>query len=96
MAAQDKSIYEIFEITSNNGTKTVDLIRGVVSFSYYENILSPMITAKAIISNTGNTIVDEDGEMSSIYNGLPLNGGEKVNIKITSTGLGPDLSLIHI
>jgi len=91
MAAQDKSIYEIFEITSNNGTKTVDLIRGVVSFSYYENILSPMITAKAIISNTGNTIVDEDGEMSSIYNGLPLNGGEKVNIKITSTGLGPDM-----
>ena len=91
MAAQDKSIYEIFEITSNNGTKTADLVRGVVSFSYHENILSPMITAQAIISNTGNTIVDEDGEMSSIYNGLPLNGGEKVDIKIASTGLGPDL-----
>ena len=37
MAAQDKSIYEIFEIISNNGQKTVDLVRGVISFSYYEN-----------------------------------------------------------
>ena len=36
MAAQDKSIYEIFEIVSNNGQKTVDLVRGVISFSYYD------------------------------------------------------------
>ena len=91
MAAQDKSIYEIFEIISNNGQKTVDLVRGVISFSYYENVLSPMITAQAVISNTGFTIEDEDGEMASIYNGLPLNGGEVVNIKIPSTGLGPDM-----
>ena len=91
MAAQDKSIYEIFEIISNNGEKTVDLVRGVISFSYYENVLSPMITAQAVISNTGFTIEDEDGEMASIYNGLPLNGGEVVNIKIPSTGLGPDM-----
>ena len=91
MAAQDKSIYEIFEIVSNNGQKTVDLVRGVISFSYYENVLSPMITAQAVISNTGFTIEDEDGEMASIYNGLPLNGGEVVNIKIPSTGLGPDM-----
>ena len=91
MAAQDKSSYEIFEIISNDGVKSVDVVRGVVSFEYHENILSPMITAKAIITNTGNTIRDKDGQMSSIYNGLPLNGGEKVNIKIASTGLGPDL-----
>ena len=50
-----------------------------------------MITAQAVISNTGFTIEDEDGEMASIYNGLPLNGGEVVNIKIPSTGLGPDM-----
>ena len=55
MAAQDKSLIEIFEIISNDGNKSVDLVRGVVSFSYHENVLSPMLTAKAIITNTGNT-----------------------------------------
>ena len=43
MAAQDKSLYEIFDIRSNDGQKLVNLIGGVVSFSYFENILSPMI-----------------------------------------------------
>ena len=91
MSAQNKSVFELFDIISNDGVTSVDLVRGVISFSYYENILSPMITAKAIIVNTGNTILDKDDEMSSIYNGLPLSGGEKVNIKIPSSGLGPDM-----
>ena len=91
MAAQDKSLYEIFDIRSNDGQKVVNLIGGVVSFSYFENILSPMITAQVIISNTGNTVVDGDDDVSSIYNGLPINGGEKVSIKIPPTGDGPGL-----
>ena len=91
MAAQDRSLYEIFEIRSNNGQKVVDLIGGVVSFSYFENVLSPMITAQVIISNTGNVVTDGEGEISSIYNGLPINGGEKVSIKIPPTGDGPGL-----
>ena len=91
MAAQDRSLYEIFEIRSNDGQKVVDLIGGVVSFSYFENVLSPMITAQVIISNTGNTVVDGEGEIASIYNGLPINGGEKVSIKIPPTGDGPGL-----
>ena len=91
MAAQDKSLYEIFDIRSNDGQKLVNLIGGVVSFSYFENILSPMITAQVIISNTGNTVVDDDSDVSSIYNGLPITGGEKVSIKIPPTGDGPGL-----
>ena len=91
MAAQDTSVYEIFEIKSNDGSKTVDIRGGVVTFSYFENILSPMLTAQVLVSNTGNVVPDEDGEFASIYNGLPLNGGEKVNIKIPSTGLGPTM-----
>ena len=91
MAAQDKSSYEIFEIRSNDGTKTVDLSSGVITFSYFENVLSPMVTAQAIIVNTGNVIPDEEDEVSSVYNGLPLNGGEKVSIKIPATGEGPGL-----
>tara|TARA_B100000925_G_C22010342_1_gene476003 strand:+ start:3046 stop:4374 length:1329 start_codon:yes stop_codon:yes gene_type:complete len=91
MSAQDRSIYEIFEIRSNDGSKTVDLSGGVVTFSYFENVMSPMITAQAVIVNTGNVIQDEEDEISSVYNGLPLNGGEKVSIKIPATGEGPGI-----
>ena len=91
MAAQDKSLYELFEIRSNDGETVVDLRNGVVTFIYFENILSPMITAKVVITNTGQTVLDKEKELSSIYNGLPISGGEKVSIKIPSTGLGPDL-----
>ena len=91
MAAQDKSTYEIFEIRSNDGTKTVDLSGGIVNFSYFENVLSPMVTAQALIVNTGNVVRDDDGDVSSVYNGLPINGGEKVSIKIPATGEGPGI-----
>ena len=43
MAAKDRSIYEIFTIKSNDGAKTIDLRGGVVAFSYFENLFSPMI-----------------------------------------------------
>ena len=91
MAAQDKSTYEIFEIRSNDGAKTVDLSGGIVNFSYFENVLSPMVTAQALIVNTGNVVRDDDGDVSSVYNGLPINGGEKVSIKIPATGEGPGI-----
>ena len=82
MSAQNKSVFELFDIISNDGVTTVDLVRGVISFSYYENILSPMITEKAIIVNTGGGVSDEDGIMVGVYNGLPFRGGERVIIKI--------------
>ena len=91
MAAQDRSTYEVFEIKSYDGTKTVDLSGGIVNFSYFENVLSPMVTAQALIVNTGNVVRDDDGDVSSVYNGLPLNGGEKVSIKIPATGEGPGI-----
>ena len=84
MAAKDKSIYELFTIKSNDGSKTIDLRGAVVAFSYFENVFSPMLTAQVIVATTGNVIADEDGDMTSIYNGLPLRGGEKVSIKIPS------------
>ena len=82
MAAKDKSIYETFTIRSNDGSKTIDLRGGIVSFSYFENVFSPMITAQVLITTTGNVIADEDGDTTSIYNGLPLRGGEKLSFKI--------------
>ena len=43
-----------------------------------------MITSQVLVANTGNTVSGEKGEIQSIYNGLPLRGGEIVNIKIQS------------
>ena len=88
MAAIDASTYEKFEIESADGSTTVDIRSGVVMFSYYEDILSPTITARAVVVNDGNTIEGPDGEMTSLYNGLPLRGGERVVVKIA--GNSPD------
>ncbi len=88
MAAIDKSIYEELTIESNNQSKTVDIRSGAVSIDYYEDIFSPTITAKIRVVNTGDSVQGSDsfgaadGSKQSIYNGLPLRGGERVSIKI--------------
>tara|TARA_X000000368_G_scaffold355062_1_gene296706 strand:+ start:1740 stop:3065 length:1326 start_codon:yes stop_codon:yes gene_type:complete len=82
MAAINASVYEKFIIESVDGSKNVDVSRGVITFAYYEDIFSPTVTAKVIITNDGNTIKGPDGEMTSLYNGLPIRGGERVIIKI--------------
>ena len=40
MAAKDPASYKVVEITSNDGKNTVDLRLGVVSFEFFQNILS--------------------------------------------------------
>lgn len=88
MAAINKSIYEQLFIESTDQKKTVDIKLGTVSIDYYEDIFSPTITAKIIVTNTGNSVPgsdnqgNPDGELQSIYNGLPLRGGERVALKI--------------
>jgi len=88
MAAISRSIYEILTIESNDQKRTVDARSGVISIDYYEDIFSPTITAKVTITNTGDTISspdnqgNPDGYRQSIYNGLPLRGGERVSLKI--------------
>ncbi len=88
MSAIDKSIYEELFIESNDRKKTVDIRTGTVSIDYYEDIFSPTITARIIVTNTGDSVSGSDnegnsnGQRQSIYNGLPLRGGERVSIKI--------------
>jgi len=93
-----KSIYEEIIIESNDLSRTIDLIGATILFEYYEDIFSPTITAKIKIVNNGNVIspVDNpDGDKQSIYNGLPLRGGERISLKIagnSSTNPGLDFS----
>ena len=82
MAAIDKSLYEQFEIEAVDGSKSADIKAGVVSFNYYEDVYSPMITAMVVVVNTGIVIEGDDGKMQSLYNGLPLRGGERMTIKV--------------
>jgi hypothetical protein len=88
MAAINKSIYEELILESNDQKRTIDIRQGAVSIDYYEDIFSPTITAKIRVVNTGDTIQapdkegNPDGEKQSIYNGLPLRGGERISLKI--------------
>jgi len=82
MAAIDTSQYEEIVIESADGSKTVDISAGVLQIRYYEDIFSPNITATILVVNTGNTIEGKDGKLTTIYDGLPLRGGERVLMKI--------------
>ena len=90
MAAVDKSLYEKFIIESVNRSKSADISAGVVGFSYYEDVFSPMITARVVVANTGNAIEGEDGKIQSLYNGFPLRGGERMQIKIAGNSQDND------
>ena len=82
MEALDRSKYDEIVIESTDGSKTVDIAPGTVMIDYYEDIFSPTLTAKLQVTNDGASIKGEDGTLQSIYNGLPLRGGETVTLKI--------------
>tara|TARA_B100001996_G_C18645417_1_gene587199 strand:+ start:280 stop:1581 length:1302 start_codon:yes stop_codon:yes gene_type:complete len=82
MSAIDKSQYEEIVIESADGERTVDISAGAIAIDYYEDVLSPTITCKITVVNTGNVIEGADGKLTSIYNGLPLRGGERVSLKV--------------
>lgn len=87
MSATGSSLYEILILESNDKQRTVDLKLGAVSIDYYEDIFSPAITAKIRVINTGDSIKSEKTDkLQSIYNGLPLRGGERVRMKVLDKG----------
>ena len=87
MSASEASSFEELVIQSNDQKRTANLTAGVVSVDYYEDILSPTVTAKIRIINTGDSITKEGSkEKQSIYNGLPLRGGERLSMKILDQG----------
>jgi len=96
-----KSIYEELIIESNDQKRTIDIRTGTSSIDYYEDVFSPIITVKIQVGNTGDSIRESDsdgnatGTFQSIYNGLPLRGGERVSLKIagnSDTNPGLDFS----
>jgi hypothetical protein len=75
------SIYEKLSITK--GDTEVNLIGKVVGFDYYESLLSPNVTATIGFIDTGSTLKDESKNIfGTIYNTLPITGGEEIKFKI--------------
>lgn len=65
-----------FVIQSLDGKNSIDISNSILSFDYFEDLLSPCITAVAQIMNA-----------TSLFNLLPIRGGEKVSINV-STAFG--------
>lgn len=83
MDATSKSIYSELILESNDQSRSVDLKIGALIFQYFEDIFSPVITAKLVVNNTAESI-EKDGVFQSIYDGLPLRGGERLALKISA------------
>ena len=60
-----------FTIQTLDGKTTVDVTNSCLFFDYFEDILSPCVTAIAQLMNS-----------SSLFNILPIRGGEKVTISV--------------
>ena len=91
MSATDSTQYEEILIESTvDKNRTIDLRQGVQSVDYYEDVFSPTITAKILVSTTGS-VIDNTG----VYLGLPLRGGERLSMKLqgnTDSNPGLDFS----
>jgi hypothetical protein len=79
-----KSIIQEAVLQSNDLARTVDITEGILAIEYFEDVFSPTITAKIKVVNAGNTIASAENSQvkQSIYNGLPLRGGERLALKI--------------
>ena len=78
-------------ITSNKTGSIVDLSNGVSDLYYYESVLQETIKVSFTFADTGYSISD-NGFLTSIIEGLPLYGQEKVDLKMTDN-LGNQLSI---
>ena len=84
--ALEPANYEILSISKDGGGE-ISLEGKTTSFDYYESILSPNITATMTFVDTGGSVgypqeYDRQERVGSIYNALPITGGEKVKFKI--------------
>ena len=79
------SAIEKLDIFSNKDeSKNVSIVNGVMVFLYYESILQDAVRSVVSYSDSGNSVGtgDDPKNYTTITEGLPLVGQERVNIKI--------------
>ena len=60
-SATEKSYINKFLVTSADGERQVDISQGLVGdFYFYEDIFSPVMTAKTMMMDTGRGNIDSD------------------------------------
>ena len=96
MSAKSPSIYEYVIIESADRSRSIDISAACATIEYFEDIYSPAITAKILVVNTGQSITGQDDkQLQSLYNGLPIRGGERVTFKISgNTESNPGLGFL--
>lgn len=77
------SIYDQVDIVGKDGT-TADMRLACASIDLYEDLLCPAISAKIQVANSGGGVKDESGASVSLYEGMKVNGGEAVRLRIKS------------
>lgn len=89
------SIPKTITITSNEDkSKTADLVGGLISIAYFENLMSDTVRATITFTDTG--VNNSNNIKESILEGLPIVGQEKVVLKFednnkTTIGDKPEL-----
>lgn len=76
MTQKKENIKQLQIYSSKNPGRDVDLKAGTSEFNYYENLLSPAITAEIVVSESGQSI--DDGGPTNTIDGLPVRGGEQI------------------
>ena len=81
------SKYETLTIDKNG--KRVNIQGKTTSFDYYESLFSPNVTALMTLVDTGGTVqsdskYDKQQRIGTLYNALPITGGEKIEAVISS------------
>ena len=103
MAAGSKTPFRIdkFEITSNSNGKTFDIGKGdanagipgkVPRIEYRESVLTPFVEITTIMVDDGTAIPDDGEGFTDVMEGLKIEGGEVVKLKLTD-GKGNTIDL---
>lgn len=89
------SVYTKMDILSNSG-QVADFRLAVASFDYYEDLLVPSYSAKIKIANAGGGVVDDQDKSVTLYDGLKIRGGERVDVVIqANSGTNEALRLVE-
>ena len=81
-----------FTLTSNLpeedvDQKTVSLVNGIMSFTYYESILQDCVRSTVTFTDSGDS-VESDGKKMSVMEGLPVYGTERADITVSDNNKG--------
>ena len=91
-AAEPSLLQRLDIISTENKSSSVSLINGTVRLLYWESILADTVSASVIFTDAGNTMTankqtkrgtKKSKKKVSAVEGLPILGGETVNLKFT-------------